>query len=516
MTDEQLERVANEVRKGVLVATHAAKSGHPGGSLSAADILTYLYFEEMNVDPADPQKADRDRFVLSKGHAAPGLYSTLAERGYFPKEDLETLRHIGSHLQGHPNMNDTPGVDMTTGSLGQGVSAAVGMALAAKHWGDSYRTYCLLGDGEIEEGQVWEAAMFAGNHALDNLVVIVDHNGLQIDGTIGEVNSAMPIADKFRAFKFHVIELADGNDMAQVRAAFEAAREVKGAPVAIVLTIVMWICGLISKIFAYFRAGMLPILVGVAPMWAAMSWMESGKQAFAKTIGWLAAFLAYKPVAALVMATGSAIMATAGPGDDSQAITLMLTLSVIILLPAMIRVIVPAVQSSVGGGGGGILPSILGMGVAVAGGGLRKAMGGKGGRKGGGDGRGEASPDGARPGAGRGLAGLLSGLGRNGGKPQGANGGGKQAKPLDGNPTGGEPQNTGDQPQGANRKASDGKPQGTNGNGTGSPVPPAPDGASPDPSGGNRPQGTNDAGGFAREGAPDGADRSTTRKGKTF
>lgn len=289
-----------------------------------------------------------------------------------------------------------------------------------------------------------------------------------------------------------------------------------GAPVAIVLTIVMWICGLISKIFAYFRAGMLPILVGVAPMWAAMSWMETGKQAFAKTIGWLAAFLAYKPVAALVMATGSAIMATAGPGDDSQAITLMLTLSVIILLPAMIRVIVPAVQSSVGGGGGGILPSILGMGVAVAGGGLRKAMGGKGGRKGGGDGRGEASPDGAKPGAGRGLAGLLSGLGRNGGKPQGANGGGKHAKPLEGNPTGGEPQNTGDQPQGANRKGNGGKPQGTNGNGTGSPVPPAPDGASPDPSGGNRPQGTNDAGGFAREGAPDGADRSSTRKGKTF
>ena len=289
-----------------------------------------------------------------------------------------------------------------------------------------------------------------------------------------------------------------------------------GAPVAIVLTSVMWICGLISKIFAYFRAGMLPILVGVAPMWAAMSWMETGKQAFAKTIGWLAAFLAYKPVAALVMATGSAIMATAGPGDDSQAITLMLTLSVIILLPAMIRVIVPAVQSSVGGGGGGILPSILGMGVALAGAGVRKAAGGKGGRKGG-DGRGEASPDGAKPGAGRGLAGLLSGLGRGDGKPQGTNGGGKHAKPLEGNPTGGEPQNTGDQPQGANRKGNGGKPQGTNGNGTGSPVPPAPDGASPDPSGGNRPQGANgDAGGFAREGAPDGADRSSTRKGKTF
>ena len=234
MTDDELRKVANEVRKGIVVGTHAAKSGHPGGSLSAADILTYLYFEEMNVDPKDPGKADRDRLVLSKGHAAPGLYAVLAERGYFPKEDLETLRHIGSHLQGHPNMNDTPGVDMSTGSLGQGISAAVGMALAAQHWGDSYRVYTLLGDGEIEEGQVWEAAMFAGNHGLDNLVVIVDHNGLQIDGTIEEVNSAMPIADKFRAFKFHVIELADGNDMAQVRAAFSAAREVTGQPVCIV------------------------------------------------------------------------------------------------------------------------------------------------------------------------------------------------------------------------------------------------------------------------------------------
>ena len=234
MTDTELARVANEIRKGVIVGTHAAKSGHPGGSLSAADIFAYLYFEEMNVDPADPRKADRDRFVLSKGHTAPGLYAALAERGFFPKEDLETLRHIGSHLQGHPNMNDTPGVDMSTGSLGQGISAAVGMALAAKHWGDDYRVYTLLGDGEIEEGQVWEAAMFAGNHSLDNLVVIVDHNGLQIDGTIEEVNSAMPIADKFRAFKFRVIELADGNDMAQIRAAFDAAREVKGQPVCIV------------------------------------------------------------------------------------------------------------------------------------------------------------------------------------------------------------------------------------------------------------------------------------------
>ena len=234
MTDDELRKVANEVRKGIVVGTHAAKSGHPGGSLSAADILTYLYFEEMNIDPKDPAKADRDRLVLSKGHAAPGLYAVLAERGYFPKEDLETLRHIGSHLQGHPNMNDTPGVDMSTGSLGQGVSAAVGMALASKVWNDGYRVFAILGDGEIEEGQVWEAAMFAGNHQLDNLCLIVDHNGLQIDGTIEEVNSAMPIADKFRAFKFHVIELADGNDMGQIRAAFSAAREVTGQPVCIV------------------------------------------------------------------------------------------------------------------------------------------------------------------------------------------------------------------------------------------------------------------------------------------
>ena len=234
MSDEELKKVANEVRKGIVTGVHAAKSGHPGGSLGAADIMTYLYFEEMNVDPADPRKADRDRFVLSKGHCAPGLYAVLAERGFFPKEDLETLRHIGSHLQGHPNMNDTPGVDMSTGSLGQGISAAVGMAVAAKHWGDSYRVYTLLGDGECEEGQVWEAAMFAGNHALDNLVAVVDHNGLQIDGTIDEVNSAMPLADKFRAFKWHVIELADGNDMTQIEAAFAEAREVTGVPVVII------------------------------------------------------------------------------------------------------------------------------------------------------------------------------------------------------------------------------------------------------------------------------------------
>lgn len=234
MTNQELAKVANEVRKGVVTAVHAAKSGHLGGSLGAADIMTYLYFEEMNIDPADPHKADRDRFVLSKGHAAPGLYSVLANRGYFPVEELETLRHIGSRLQGHPNMNDTPGIDMSTGSLGQGISAAVGMALAAKHWGDGYRVYTLLGDGECEEGQVWEAAMFAGNHALDNLVAVVDHNGLQIDGTIDEVNSAMPLADKFRAFKWHVIELADGNDMAQIEAAFAEAREVTGVPVAII------------------------------------------------------------------------------------------------------------------------------------------------------------------------------------------------------------------------------------------------------------------------------------------
>ena len=234
MTDQELAKIANEVRRGIVTGVHAAKSGHPGGSLGAADIMTYLYFEEMDVDPANPSRAEHDRFVLSKGHCAPALYAVLAERGFFPKEELETLRHIGSRLQGHPNMNLTPGVDMSTGSLGQGVSTAVGMALAAKHWGDSYRVYTLLGDGECEEGQVWEAAMFAGNHDLDNLVAIVDHNGLQIDGSIDEVNSAMPLADKFRAFKWHVIELADGNDMAQIAAAFAEARKVSASPVAII------------------------------------------------------------------------------------------------------------------------------------------------------------------------------------------------------------------------------------------------------------------------------------------
>ena len=234
MTDQELARVANEVRRGIVTGVHAAKAGHPGGSLSIADILTYLYFEDMNVDPADPHKADRDRLVLSKGHAAPALYSVLASRGFFPVEELKTLRHIGSRLQGHPNMNDTPGVDMSTGSLGQGISAAVGMALAAKHWHEGWRTYAILGDGEIQEGQVWEAAMFAGNQHLDNLCLVVDHNRLQIDGSNEEVNSPMPIADKFRAFKFNVIEVADGNDMAQVREAFQAARAHKGEPTCIV------------------------------------------------------------------------------------------------------------------------------------------------------------------------------------------------------------------------------------------------------------------------------------------
>ena len=234
MNKLELQKVANEVRKGIITGVHAAKAGHPGGSLSAADLFTYLYFEEMNVDPKNPQDPDRDRFVLSKGHTAPGLYAALANKGYFPVEDLLTLRHIGSHLQGHPCMQHTPGLDMSSGSLGQGISAAAGMALSAKLSNDDYRVYTLLGDGEIEEGQVWEAAMFAGNHALDNLVAVVDHNGLQIDGTIDEVNSAMPLADKFRAFKWHVIELADGNDMAQIEAAFAEAREVTGAPVAII------------------------------------------------------------------------------------------------------------------------------------------------------------------------------------------------------------------------------------------------------------------------------------------
>ena len=235
MTNLELQKEAVKVRKGIIDGVHAAKAGHPGGSLSAAEVFTYLYFEEMNIDPKDPKKPDRDRFVLSKGHTAPGLYAALANRGYFPVEDLVTLRHIGSHLQGHPCMQHTPGLDMSSGSLGQGISAAVGMALSAKLRNKSYRVYTLLGDGEIQEGQVWEAAMFAGARKLDNLVVIVDNNGLQIDGKIEDVCSPYPIDKKFEAFNFHVINVADGNDFDQLDAAFKEAREVKGMPVAIVM-----------------------------------------------------------------------------------------------------------------------------------------------------------------------------------------------------------------------------------------------------------------------------------------
>lgn len=235
MNKLELQKVANEVRKGIITGVHAAKAGHPGGSLSAADLFTYLYFEEMNVDPKNPQDPDRDRFVLSKGHTAPGLYAALANKGYFPVEDLLTLRHIGSHLQGHPCMQHTPGLDMSSGSLGQGISAAVGMALSAKLREKSYRVYTLLGDGEIQEGQVWEAAMFAGARKLDNLVVVVDNNGLQIDGKVEDVCSPYPIDKKFEAFNFHVINVADGNDMAQLRAAFDEAKTVKGMPTAIVM-----------------------------------------------------------------------------------------------------------------------------------------------------------------------------------------------------------------------------------------------------------------------------------------
>ena len=234
MNKLELQKTANEIRKGIVTAVHSAKAGHPGGSLSATEIFTYLYFEEMNIDPKDPKKADRDRFVLSKGHTAPGLYSALAQKGYFPVEDLKTLRKIGSHLQGHPCMQHTPGIDMSSGSLGQGISAAVGMALSAKISGDSYRTYTLLGDGEIQEGQVWEAAMFAGAKKLDNLVVIVDNNGLQIDGPVAEVNTPYPIDKKFEAFNFHVINVEDGNDFDQLKAAFDEAKATKGMPTAII------------------------------------------------------------------------------------------------------------------------------------------------------------------------------------------------------------------------------------------------------------------------------------------
>ena len=233
MTIPELQKKANEVRKGIITGTHAAKSGHPGGSLSAADVFIYLYFKEMNIDPEDEKNPDRDRFVLSKGHTAPGYYSTLAHRGFFPVEDLTTLRKVGSYLQGHPDMKHIPGVDMSSGSLGQGISAAVGMAISAKLSNDDYRVYTLLGDGEIQEGQVWEASMLAGHRKLDNLVVIVDNNNLQIDGKITDVNSPYPIDKKFEAFNFHVINI-DGNDFDQIEAAFKEARETKGMPTAII------------------------------------------------------------------------------------------------------------------------------------------------------------------------------------------------------------------------------------------------------------------------------------------
>ena len=233
MNNLELEKMANEIRKDIVTAVHSAKSGHPGGSLSSADIFTYLYFEEMNVDPANPKWEDRDRFVLSKGHVAPGLYSTLAEKGYFPKEDLKTLRHTGSYLQGHPDMKHIPGIDMSSGSLGQGVSVAVGMAAAGKYDKTDDRVYTLTGDGEIQEGQIWEAAMWAGHRKLDNLVVIVDNNNLQIDGSVEDVCSPYPIDKKFEAFNFHVINI-DGNDFDQIRAAFKEARETKGMPTAII------------------------------------------------------------------------------------------------------------------------------------------------------------------------------------------------------------------------------------------------------------------------------------------
>ena len=230
----KLMKITNEVRKDIVTAVHSAKAGHPGGSLSAAELLTFLYFEEMNIDPKDPGKADRDRFVLSKGHIAPALYSVLAERGYFPKKELLTLRHTGSRLQGHPDMKQVPGVDMSSGSLGQGISAAVGMAIAAKLSGASYRVYTMVGDGEIQEGQVWEASMLAAHRRLDNLVVIVDNNNLQIDGEVDKVNSPYPIDKKFEAFNFHVINI-DGHDFAQIAAAMKEARETKGCPTAIIM-----------------------------------------------------------------------------------------------------------------------------------------------------------------------------------------------------------------------------------------------------------------------------------------
>ena len=231
---KQLTVAACKVRMGVIEGTHGAKAGHPGGSLSAADLFTYLYWKELNIDPKNPKWEDRDRFVLSKGHTAPGLYAALANRGFFPVEDLPTLRHIDSYLQGHPNMNTVPGVDMSTGSLGQGISCACGMALAAKKMGKAARVYTLLGDGEIQEGQVWEACMFAAHYKLDNLVVIVDNNGLQIDGAVADVMSPYPIPEKLEAFGFEVARI-DGHDFEAMEAAFAQARQTKGKPFAIVM-----------------------------------------------------------------------------------------------------------------------------------------------------------------------------------------------------------------------------------------------------------------------------------------
>ena len=233
MNNLELQKLANQARKHIITSLHAAKCGHPGGSLSAADIITYLYYNEMNVDPKNPDKADRDRFVLSKGHVAPALYAILAMKGYFPEGELIKLRKTGEMLQGHPDMKSTPGIDMSSGSLGQGVSVAVGMALSAKLSGDDYRVYTMLGDGEIQEGQVWEAAMFAGHRKLDNLVLIIDNNDLQIDGSVADVCSPYPLAEKFEAFNFHVITI-NGHDFDAIDAAFKEARETKGKPVAII------------------------------------------------------------------------------------------------------------------------------------------------------------------------------------------------------------------------------------------------------------------------------------------
>jgi len=231
----ELQKMAIKVRKGIIMGVHAAKAGHPGGSLSAADVFTYLYFKEMNIDPKNPNDPKRDRFVLSKGHTAPGLYSALANRGYFPVDDLLTLRHLGSHLQGHPCIHHTPGIDMSSGSLGQGISVAAGMAVSAKLSNENYRVYTLLGDGEIQEGQVWEAAMFAGFRKLDNLCVIVDNNGLQIDGSVDQICSPYPIDKKFEDFGFHVINVENGNDFDQLKSAFDEARNIKGKPTAIIM-----------------------------------------------------------------------------------------------------------------------------------------------------------------------------------------------------------------------------------------------------------------------------------------